>query len=65
MRVVDWLPSLYVVGAITVAATGDRRVRLGDLAAKTKVVADGGTPPAPPPPPERPGDEDVLAQIMR
>ncbi len=65
VRAIDWLPSLYIVGIITVFATGERRVRLGDLAAKTKVVADGGTPPPPRPPPERPGDEDVLAQIMR
>lgn len=65
VRAVDWLPSLYIVGTITVFATGSRRVRLGDMAAKTKVVADDGTPPEPPPPPERPGDDDVLAQIMR
>jgi uncharacterized RDD family membrane protein YckC len=65
VRAVDWLPSLYVVGVITVLATGERRVRLGDLAAKTKVVADEGTPPRPPQPAERPGDDDVLAQIMR
>ena len=35
------------------------------MAAKTKVVADDGAPPEPPARPERPGDEDVLAQIMR
>jgi len=65
VRIVDWLPSLYIVGAVTVFATGPRRVRLGDMAAKTKVVADDGTPPEPLPPPQQPGDEDVLAQIMR
>ncbi|MFP5364428.1 MAG: RDD family protein [Thermoleophilia bacterium] len=65
VRAVDWLPSLYVVGVVTLFATGDRRLRLGDLAAKTKVVADDGRPPEAPQPPERPGDEDVLAQIMR
>ncbi len=65
VRAVDWLPSLYIVGVITVLATGERRVRLGDLAAKTKVVANEGTPPQPPQPPERHGDDDVLAQIMR
>jgi uncharacterized RDD family membrane protein YckC len=64
VRGVDWLPSLYIVGAITLFATGERRVRLGDMAAKTKVVADDG-PPQPPAPTERPDDEDVLAQIMR
>lgn len=65
VRAVDWLPSLYLVGAVTLFATGERRVRLGDLAAGTKVVADDGTPPQSPPPPERPDDPDVLAQIMR
>jgi uncharacterized RDD family membrane protein YckC len=65
VRAVDWLPSLYIVGVITVFATGERRVRLGDLAAKTKVVADYGTPPQPPSPPERPDYDEFLAQIMR
>ncbi|MDP8967578.1 MAG: RDD family protein [Actinomycetota bacterium] len=65
VRAVDWLPTLYIVGAITLFATGERRVRLGDLAARTKVVADDATPPQPPQPSERPGDDDALAQIMR
>ena len=65
VRAIDWLPSLYIVGIITVFATGERRIRLGDMAAKTKVVADDGTRPEPPAPPDRPGDDDVLAQIMR
>lgn len=65
VRFVDWLPFFYIVGAITLFATGERRVRLGDMAAKTTVVADNGAPTAPPPPPERPGDDDVLTQIMR
>jgi uncharacterized RDD family membrane protein YckC len=65
VRAIDWLPSLYIVGVITVFVTGERRVRLGDLAARTKVVADDAPPPRPPQPPERPGDDDVLAQIMR
>jgi uncharacterized RDD family membrane protein YckC len=70
VRFVDALPALYIVGAITVFATGERRVRLGDLAAKTKVVADDGTPPSTPPDErsdrqERPGDDDILAQVLR
>jgi len=67
VRLVDWLPFFYVIGAITVFATGERRVRLGDLAAKTRVVAADGPPPAPPPDraDERPGDDDALAQILR
>lgn len=63
VRLVDWLPSLYVVGAVAVAATGERRQRLGDIAARTRVVADDAPPPAQPP--RRPGDEDVLAQVIR
>jgi uncharacterized RDD family membrane protein YckC len=63
VRFVDWLPVLYIAGAVTLYATGERRQRLGDLAAKTKVVADDAPPP--PPPPDRPDDDDVLAQVLR
>jgi uncharacterized RDD family membrane protein YckC len=38
LRLVDWLPFFYLVGFITMLATGPRRKRLGDLAAKTSVV---------------------------
>jgi uncharacterized RDD family membrane protein YckC len=38
LRVVDWLPFLYLVGFIATLATGGRRQRLGDLAAKTGVA---------------------------
>ena len=38
LRVVDGLPVLYLVGFITMMATGARRQRLGDLAAGTSVV---------------------------
>jgi uncharacterized RDD family membrane protein YckC len=43
LRIVDWLPLLYVIGFIALLATGARRQRLGDLAAKTNVgrVAQG------------------------
>jgi len=68
VRFVDALPIFYIVGAISVFATGERRARLGDLAAKTKVVAED----APPPPPsasddrrDRPEDDDILAQVLR
>ncbi|MEJ7798788.1 MAG: RDD family protein [Solirubrobacteraceae bacterium] len=65
LRAVDGL-LFYLVGLITVLATGERRQRLGDLAAKTRVVAvnerPGEPPPASRPPPD---DEDALAQIMR
>ncbi len=65
VRFVDWLPGLYIVGAITVYATGERRQRLGDMAAKTNVVAEDTPPPPPPEPRERPDDDEVLAQILR
>jgi uncharacterized RDD family membrane protein YckC len=66
VRFADWLPFLYIVGAIAVAATGERRLRLGDLAARTTVIAADAPPPPPPPAsPERPNDDDVLAQILR
>lgn len=66
VRFIDALPVLYIVGAITVFATGERRQRLGDLAAKTKVIADD-TPPPPPPNErrDRPEDDDILAQVLR
>ena len=38
LRLVDWLPLLYLTGFITVLATGARRQRLGDLAAGTTVT---------------------------
>jgi uncharacterized RDD family membrane protein YckC len=66
VRFVDWIPGLYIIGAITLFAGGQPRRRLGDRAAKTRVVAAGAPPPqAGSPPPSRPPDEDVLAQIMR
>ena len=33
----DWLPFFYLVGFVAMLATGTRRKRLGDLAAKTSV----------------------------
>lgn len=66
LRLIDGI-FFYVVGLIVIFATGERRARLGDLAAKTKVVADD----TPPPPPasddrrDRPEDDDILAQVLR
>jgi uncharacterized RDD family membrane protein YckC len=37
LRIVDWLPLLYLVGFVVALATGPRRQRVGDLAAKTVV----------------------------
>jgi uncharacterized RDD family membrane protein YckC len=39
LRLVDFLPSFYVVGALAVVAT-QRHQRIGDLAARTMVVRD-------------------------
>ena len=38
LRLVDWLPFLYLAGFITMLATGARRQRIGDLAARTAVA---------------------------
>ena len=38
LRIVDWLPLLYLVGFIALLATGARRKRLGDLASRTSVA---------------------------
>lgn len=61
LRLVDWLPSFYLVGIVSILVTGANQ-RLGDLVAGTVVIREppgarrGGsafltTPPAPPPPP--------------
>ncbi len=39
LRIVDQLPFAYLVGLIVVLVTGQRRQRLGDLAAGTTVVS--------------------------
>jgi len=64
VRIVDWLPGLYIVGAITLFTAGNKNFRLGDLAAKTKVVADDTPPPPPPEQRDRPDDDDVIAQVL-
>ncbi len=65
VRFIDALPVLYIIGGITFFATGARRARLGDLAAKTKVVADDAPPPPPPERRDRPEDDEILAQVLR
>lgn len=42
LRLIDYAPAFYFVGAVTMSITRGRRQRLGDLAAGT-VVADGRT----------------------
>jgi uncharacterized RDD family membrane protein YckC len=64
VRFVDAFPVLYMVGAITLFTVGNKRYRLGDMAAKTTVVADDAPPPPPPEQRDRPDDEDVLAQVL-
>jgi uncharacterized RDD family membrane protein YckC len=39
LRIVDSLPALYLLGLLCVLLTGERRARLGDLAARTRVAA--------------------------
>jgi uncharacterized RDD family membrane protein YckC len=38
LRIVDWLPLLYLAGFITMLVTGTRRQRIGDLAGHTEVA---------------------------
>jgi uncharacterized RDD family membrane protein YckC len=38
LRLVDWLPILYLVGFVIALVTGEPRRRLGDHAARTRVV---------------------------
>ena len=67
LRLIDGI-FFYAVGLIVIFATGERRARLGDLAAKTKVVADDAPPPPPPASDDRrdrPEDDDILAQVLR
>jgi hypothetical protein len=55
LRVVDGV-GMYIVGLITMLATGQRRQRIGDLAAGT-IVVDASTPTAAPPVPAAAIDE--------
>jgi uncharacterized RDD family membrane protein YckC len=65
LRIVDSFPGFYIVGLIAVFATGPRRQRLGDMAAKTRVVAADAALDDRRPPPPPPSDEDVLASVLR
>jgi uncharacterized RDD family membrane protein YckC len=65
VRFVDAFPALYIVGAITLFTVGNKTSRLGDLAAKTKVVAEDTPPPPPPEQRDRPDDDEILAQVLR
>ncbi len=38
MRLVDFLPVLYLVGLVVLLSTGTRQQRLGDLLAGTTVI---------------------------
>lgn len=38
LRIVDGLPFLYLVGFVTILATGESATRVGDIVAKTTVV---------------------------
>jgi uncharacterized RDD family membrane protein YckC len=56
LRVVDGLGA-YIVGLIVMLVTGERRQRIGDLAANT-IVVDASTPTSAPPQPAAVEDED-------
>lgn len=64
VRFVDAFPILYIVGAIALFTIGNKKARLGDLAAKTKVVAQDPPPPPPPDQRGRPDDDDALTQVL-
>lgn len=64
LRAVDGL-LVYLVGLLAILASGSRRQRLGDMVAKTRVVAADTSPPQAPTESKPPDDDDVLAQIMR
>jgi uncharacterized RDD family membrane protein YckC len=65
VRFIDAFPVLYIVGAIVLFTVGNKSARLGDMAAKTKVVADDAPPPPPPEQRNRTdNDDDVLAQVL-
>jgi uncharacterized RDD family membrane protein YckC len=46
LRPIDGLPIFYIVGIVTVAISS-RDQRLGDMAARTLVVATDSEPPSP------------------
>lgn len=61
VRIVDFLPSFYLIGIISAIATHMNQ-RLGDVAAGTVVVRDQITsiaPPMQPPPPDAPAELDA------
>ena len=58
LRVVDGI-GLYIVGLIVMLATGQRRQRLGDMAAGT-IIVDASAPPAMPPAPVAAAIDEVL-----
>jgi uncharacterized RDD family membrane protein YckC len=64
VRFVDAFPVLYIVGAIVLFTFGNKRQRLGDMAAKTTVVADDAPEPPDRPPPAA-SDDDVLESVLR
>jgi uncharacterized RDD family membrane protein YckC len=58
LRVIDGI-GMYIVGLVVMLATGQRRQRLGDLAAGTMIVDASATAYAPPAPAAEPVEEAV------
>ena len=63
LRVVDGLGA-YIVGLIVMLATGERRQRVGDLAAGTMVVDATAMPAAPPAPVAAPVEEPAAEEDL-
>ncbi len=64
LRVVDGI-GLYIVGLIVMLATGQRRQRLGDMAAGTMIVDASASATLPPAPVAAPTDEAPAVPEMR
>ena len=62
LRVVDGIGA-YIVGLIVMLVTGERRQRLGDLAAGTKIVDASATPHSPPTPAFQSVDATVVEDL--
>ena len=62
LRVIDGIGA-YIVGLIVMLVTGERRQRLGDLAAGTKIVDASATPHSPPTPAFQSVDATVVEDL--
>src|SRR3954470_6091718 len=63
LRVIDGI-GVYIVGLIVMLVTGERRQRIGDLAANTMVVDASGPAPAVAPPPAADVEAETEAEAQ-